>query len=504
MGETSLPESQLGVGVSACPKEVLEYLGTQIGSLAVKSIRVQELQSAQHQVLLLQFSHLSKNNNNGNNSPTVALCDDDDDDAWNQALMNGSGRLIVRIWEGSSRWWNLHNQEEATATVTELSLQELARSEVAGYRIARRAFQQTCDYSDAIRIPAVLAFSLELSEVTGVVVQSVGSRCWAVMEYVGQQSTHFGQSTSNNNKWDDSWSTGMIKVRDEFGFTEPHPRWGRVPVDECLEYTLAVLRQVTLPLHRYLGRNSHALVPAIKGLAGIQTMKRTAPSSGNDTDTVLRGYTYIYMVQLYQTAHSRMKQALRDPDASLNNAVRLLGKATAQLYKEAVTYNSEHEPLPPVLVHMDCQPQNLLFARTGTTAHVSGASKTAATAASKSKDHISSVLDWEEAAFADPRFELLLLCRKVCANRQQADQVWKVYQEELPQPNLGPIEPWLKLETVHSITTLLLQSMDLLGGGRSPWETKPDLWGKIRREFCRLQSAGWDFCDVEALETATV
>jgi hypothetical protein len=111
-------------------------------------------------------------------------------------------------------------------------------------------------------------------------------------------------------------------------------------------------------------------------------------------------------------------------------------------------------------------------------------------------------LDWEEAAFADPRFELLLLCRKVCANRSQADEVWKVYREELPQPNLGSVEPWLKLETVHSLTTLLLQSMDLLGGGRNPWETKPDLWGKIQREFYRLASSGWAFCNIAALEAA--
>jgi thiamine kinase-like enzyme len=133
---------------------------------------------------------------------------------------------------------------------------------------------------------------------------------------------------------------------------------------------------------------------------------------------------------------------------------------------------------------MDCQPQNLLFARPK----------------EKRQPLIVSVLDWEEAAFADPRFELLLICRKVCANRSQADQVWKTYQEELPQPCLGSIEPWLKLESVHSLTTLLLQSMDLLGGGRSPWETKPDLWGKIQREFCRLASGGWDFCNTDALE----
>ena len=60
---------------------------------------------------------------------------------------------------------------------------------------------------------------------------------------------------------------------------------------------------------------------------------------------------------------------------------------------------------------------------------------------------------------------------------------------------VGPIEPWLRLETVHSLCTLLLQAMDFLGGGRSPWETKPDLWGKIDRERQRLVKMGWLFCD---------
>ena len=59
----------------------------------------------------------------------------------------------------------------------------------------------------------------------------------------------------------------------------------------------------------------------------------------------------------------------------------------------------------------------------------------------------------------------------------------------------------LKLETVHSLCTLLLQAMDLLGGGRSPWETKPDLLGKDNRERRRLvQKMGWHFCDYDVEE----
>jgi hypothetical protein len=130
---------------------------------------------------------------------------------------------------------------------------------------------------------------------------------------------------------------------------------------------------------------------------------------------------------------------------------------------------------------MDCQPQNLIFV-----------------CDKEEQSHsISSVLDWEEAAYADPRFELLLLCRKVCANPEQAKTLWNRYAHHMSQTyhlSMGPMEPWLRLETVHSITTLLLQTMDMLDGGRNPWETKPDLWGKIEREFQRLAQSGWGFC----------
>jgi len=161
---------------------------------------------------------------------------------------------------------------------------------------------------------------------------------------------------------------------------------------------------------------------------------------------------------------------------------------------------------------------------------------------SKIEPKVLSVFDWEDAAWADPRFDLILLCRKVCANRNQANVLWSEYanamlvlkkamtnddhdynhdydgggdednknndelvdkegctnsntmgcstssEYHLTKKNfIGPIKPWLQLETVHSITTMLLQSTDLLGGGRNPWETKNDLWGKLQRELTRLE-----------------
>ena len=41
----------------------------------------------------------------------------------------------------------------------------------------------------------------------------------------------------------------MVKVRHEFGFDEPHPRHGRVCVEESLEYAVHVLNVLVLPLH---------------------------------------------------------------------------------------------------------------------------------------------------------------------------------------------------------------------------------------------------------------
>ena len=53
---------------------------------------------------------------------------------------------------------------------------------------------------------------------------------------------------------------------------------------------------------------------------------------------------------------------------------------------------------------------------------------------------------------------------------------------------IGPIDPWLKLETVHSLITLSMQGLNL--GGRSPWEGRPELWKKIIRELKRLVDLG--------------
>jgi serine/threonine protein kinase len=320
--------------------------------------------------------------------------------------LSHSHRVVVRQWLSGRGWWNLNYGG---------SLQSVARSELQGYRDARTALPH-------VHIPHVLQFHED------------DDSCWAVLEFVDSYS-HPEQQ--------------MGRVRHEFGFDEPHPRWGRLPVDQSLAYAHKILETIVVPLHR---------VPAPE-----------------------EGYRYRDMVELYRKTHATIlvPAAAASSERAPRAAVKLLERAIHRLEQEAVecglmekeTTSSDNALLLPcVLCHMDLQPQNILF---------------------DENDAILSVLDWEDAATADPRFELLLLCRKVLANRQQADHLWQLYSD-LTCTKLGPLDPWLRLETVHSLTTLCLQAC--AGGGRSPWEDQKDLWGKVDREFQRLVLAGWTFC----------
>jgi len=382
---------------------------------------------------------------------------------------------------------------------------EIARSEMAGYRIARRALPD-------INVPDVLYFSHDSNNNSSEQQQehdlnsSKNDKPWSVLAYVGEKSMLF--NTTTNFGPDNSWMETMVKTRREYGFDEPHPRWGRVPEDECVAYTETVLRNVILPLHAYMHHQHYCFDNIIT--TETRDLRRSPPTnsktnnrpSSTDSDSTLRhGFTYRTMVDLYQREHEQMKQTMAfttsKSNVVLKAAVNVLGEAIKVLAQQ-VPYLQESPP-SLVLCHMDLQPQNLIFATPEEAATT--INRSSADGGRRSLPRISSVLDWEEAALADPRFELLLLCRKVCANRQQAEIIWRTYQREttnyLEENALGPIQPWLALETVHSITSLLLQSMDLLGGGRSPWESKPDLQGKIQREIQRLVvEYGWTFCNV--------
>jgi len=232
---------------------------------------------------------------------------------------------------------------------------------------------------------------------------------------------------------------------------------------------------------------------------------------------------YHDMIAVYRHALKRLsvahgvagtKSDKRDSDGRMVFLLQMLGKCVDALKREWIDKGGRPPPLPPVLCHMDLQPQNLAFCRNGETQYHDFNVNQVQTRTAMGC-HVAAVMDWEEACYADPRFELLLICRKVLANRKQSEKVWQSYSNHVQklgsllsarsgnqlQWEVGPLEPWLKLETVHSLCTLMLQAMGLLGGGRSPWETKPDLWEKIDRERQRLLQMGWTFCNfVEDVE----
>jgi thiamine kinase-like enzyme len=440
---------------------------------------IEEAKSAQQQVFILQFQQQQPTNHHR----PISNDDDDDDENttasssnnnnWCNALNVGNYHLVLRIWYGGSSWWNLHRNTNPI---------ELATKEVMGYRVAHAAFlnNKSTVSSNNPRIPRVVYFDDNTTQQSDLP--------WAVLEYVGPNSMFLEESKADTTTYFDT----MIKVRKEFGFDEPHPRWGRVPIHQSLQYSQLILHQVMIPLHYQTTRINRI---------------RTCPKDDNCNDQQLQDivHTYSSMVNLYRDAYNSMVKNLSSSYSHKDNERRISNNQSGpnrmkecldrldQLLIVLESNASSIEDLPPVLVHMDLQPQNLIFCKS-----------------SKKGDDdqgtsIFSVLDWEDTGWADPRFDLLLLCRKVCSNRNQAECIWSDYeasgktaqqQHEQQQHHqiisLGPINPWLQLETVHSITTMLLQSMDLLNGGRNPWETKTDLWGKLEREFLRWDSKHYD------------
>ncbi|CAJ1938058.1 unnamed protein product [Cylindrotheca closterium] len=408
-------------------------------------VSAQEAKSAQQRVIIIEVDRKAEST-----VDTTSVIDE----KWSDCLKKGKNRLAVRIWKGGSNWWNLNRNQDPV---------EIARQEIRGYQIARQAFQE--HQSSNITIPRVLHYQLNDQNTSS----SSGRHCWAVLEYVGLHSTSFDE---NHRLPVSSYLDGMVKVRHEFGFDEPHPRWGRVPVEECLDYATMILKEVVLPLQRFY------------------TKRIVTTHDVDDNDT--KPQNYATMVQKYHNTFQELWSSSQN-DAAMQTDERMM--RALETVKEAVTrilpqHLSNIPPMSPVLVHLDLQPQNLLFYKTATTQNNNN-NNNKEEEESNSTLHVSSILDWEDASFADPRLELLLMCRKVCANRSQAKALWSLFRTESLSSlsslvvDPGPMEPWLQLECIHSILTLLLQSMDLLNGGRNPWESKRDLRGKLQRELYR-------------------
>ena len=299
---------------------------------------VEEAKSAQQRVLIFHYDS-TDDEERAHVSPLRGV------------LESGGNCLVVRIWRGGSRWWNLTQAKD---------VQALAAAELQGYQWAHKALGR--------KVPKLLYASKE------------NESPWALFEYVGHRSKRFNDKSF---VYDQYWTETMIKVRDEFGFHELHPRWGRVPVKESWLYTKRVLHQVTIPLHQYFYQNEHVV--------GSDEVRLLCGDLGSETS----GYTYMKMVRSYRKAFVAMKESLEctsNKDTRLSQAIDALEKCIKELEKEHVP------PLPCVLLHMDCQPQNLVFAKT-----------------LNEEDPwcVSSILDWEDCAYGDPRFEILLLGRKV-------------------------------------------------------------------------------------------
>jgi len=423
------------------------------------------IQSAQQQVFILTLAQAKTND----------LLEENEISGLGYRLMDAcersSGRLVLRIWKGGARWWNLNSNAKDARL-------RLANAEVAGYKLARTAFHlyhkqevvKVCDQDfPRICIPEVLLFEK-------------GGGCdpnnnpWAIFSYVKDLNIISEGISSHDWKFCDKFIHNMVKIRKEFGFDEPHPRHGRVCVEHALEYALNVLESAIIPMHTIFFdiKNNSTNELLLKELHALNA--NNFRCSGN-------AISYLDMVQLYQEKICQIRRKRTSECQSQTDKSGLLIISIEGFIDKLVSeaQSVEEFKLPSVVCHLDLQPQNMILCISNS--------------ATSTIPRITSILDWEESCYADPRFELLLMCRKVVANRKQADALWGYYSKHLSDQfhlKVGPIDPWLRLESVHNLLGMCMQGMDLLEGGRNPWEEKSDLFNKIQCEMQRLQyGLGW-------------
>ncbi len=411
-----------------------------------------------------------------------------------KAIKESKGRLVLRIWKGASRWWNLNaNAKE--------SCLDLASSEVSGYKLAREAFRlyydlhkgeenhESISHNPRICIPQVLYFESNECEI----IKSQRNP-WAVFSFV-KEINNISKYPSDKEPliFCDEFIKNMVKIRKEFGFDEPHPRHGRVCVENSVEYAMKLLDTVVLPIQSiffsfYLHESGESLSNSKEtwGKEDNNFSRIRIETKNLCRNNVIRTEEPVQfsdMIHLYQEQVRAIRNAVaKNEILDSLGVVVYLEQCIEMLVAEGEII--KQNPMPPVLCHMDLQPQNLVWLSRGTKSPLTNIPM------------IASILDWEESCFADARFEMLLICRKVLANKEQADQLWNYYTERVEETTnftVGDIEPWLRLESVHSLLTMVLQGMGLLQGGRNPWEGKSDLHQKINRELHRLKyDLGWE------------
>lgn len=511
---------------------------------------VKPMKSAQQHVLLLTVRlklNLCQLGNFDDSDRKLALL--------HNAVQQSDGMLILRIWQNGARWWNLnlktffHLQSDIVTPREDVLCHDLAKAEVAGYEVAKRAFEYYNKHSAYIIsphgehsgqslktdvcVPNVIHFQRNRGDELQEINSSHQRHPWALLSYVGH---NIGSGHRNHHDLNDQWVPcedfieNMVKVRHEFGFDEPHPRHGRVNTNQALEYALHVMHTIIFPLHSaffdcYFSMSESEIVAGDGNVVSSTVELQHPLLVHNDCDLKLTDYfdcpqntnavswkkacRYSDMVNIYTAALTHLKGHMTYITASddrndetetndkLTGLIRALDKCVVLLQLESKQLDSDDlNTLPAVLCHLDLQPQNMIFRRNKLSHNADEIPK------------IFSVLDWEESCYADPRFEILLLCRKVVATRSQADVLWWKYEETMTErfgdcfkdkngekknSIIGAIEPWLKLEAVHSLITLSMQGMNV--GGRSPWEGSNELWMKIIRELKRLINLGWDFCN---------
>lgn len=468
---------------------------------------VQEARSAQHLMFIAAVKLLS--------SASASM--DEEASQMRQKIQqlrdyneDGSVLIMLRVWKGSARWWSFNRTSPD-------AIASLAVKEVSGYLAAHRILVDEAASSDVI-VPQLLYFSHAkyIESLHKIPVNKNTATSWAALSFLGESSSYFKQQHQQKLKYHDrgTFAKQMVMVRQEFGFDEPHPRHGRVSVEQALPYALKILDHVVLPIHIYLFRRHYGFTEYIS-----TCQDSLSPLIKNLSCKDGQPYNYEKMLQKCQEVYqnclysSRMgvvnsmepnSAGCNSDDRQLQQMVDALHLCILQLEQEYYEWQSScSSQLPPVLCHCDLQPQNVIFWIEDPIPDELPIRPLNVV------PNVACILDWEEASWADPRFELILLCRKICANMEQAMAVWMHYtisianwavSNGVDEINVGPIEPWLKLEAVHSLTIFLLQTKNLSGRGVQ-WERKRDLFSKIDRELNRLASLGWTFCKASNCST---
>jgi hypothetical protein len=282
------------------PVHILDFLRAHLGQW--EGVSISAAKSAQQQVWILTLGP----------PHTVA-----DDSCWRHALEQGRRRLVVRLWKSGRRWWNLNHDDRC-------DLYSAAISEVTAYRLAREALTAVSG-SKGLRIPRVLHFSVPVEN----------ENPWAILEYVGEHSTLFEEASDLDSSWIDS----MVQVRTEFGFSEPHPRWGRVPVDKALTFARHVLFTVMVPLHTY--QQQQQIAEAASRFIGLDFPKHTENST-------TRGYRFMDMVNIYHEKLSIILKQVCLQDKRSQVHIQLLEKAIVFLEQEGLANGFEDETLPSI------------------------------------------------------------------------------------------------------------------------------------------------------------